>query len=114
MEIRVLAHSITRDELKRIAREQFGDFVKAVVDVERGIVALGGELHADAEAVLLESGSTQENLWGINFYPEKSQDEWIEFHSMIKIRPSLDNRSWDVENPAMRAKIASVIETFIL
>lgn len=102
-----------REELRQIAREQFGDFVKVVVDVERGVMALGGELHADAEALLLEFGSTQQNLWGINLYPEKTGEEFIEFDSMINIKPRLGNLSRGVANPALREKIISIVRTFI-
>ncbi len=66
----------------------FGDLVKAVVDVERNIMALGGELHADEEALLLDDGSLQPHLWGINLYPSEYGDAgWLEFDSMINVRP---------------------------
>ena len=73
------------DDLREIAKNQFGDFVKAVVDIQRDIMAIGGELHADEEALLIEQGSSQENLWGINLYPEKTEEEWLEFNSLINI-----------------------------
>jgi len=92
-----------------MAKRQFGDLVKAVVDVEHGIMAVGGELHADEEAVLLDQGSEQRYLWGINLYPEKPPEEWIEFDSMINVRPSHGNRSRDVENPEIRATIIRMV-----
>jgi len=70
-----------------MAKQQFGDMVKAVVDVTQGIMAIGGELHSDEEAVLLDQGSLQRDLWGINLYPEQPAQEWIEFDSMINVRP---------------------------
>ena len=69
MEIRIIRHAITRTDLTEMAKQQFGDMVKAVVDVEQGIVAIGGELHSDEEAMLLDQDSVQRNLWGINLYP---------------------------------------------
>ncbi|MBU6414824.1 hypothetical protein KGQ34_01080 [Patescibacteria group bacterium] len=87
--------------------------VKAVVDVRREVIAVGGELHADEEAMLLEDGSRQNDLWGINLYPEKSADEWIEYDSMINVRPSQNNSSRGVENAAIREKIKSVVEKLV-
>lgn len=100
-------------ELKKIAQNQFGDLVKAAVDIEKEIMAIGGELHADAESVLLEHGSGQANIWGINLYPEKLDHFFIEFDSMINVRPSQGNRSRGVENPELRRKIAEIVKKLI-
>jgi len=101
-------------ELKTIAKERFGDMAKAVVDVEKGIMAIGGDLHADEEAVLLEQGSKQDNLWGINIYTEKFGAERIEFDSMINYRPRLNNRSKFVEDNKLRQKIIELVNNLIL
>lgn len=108
MPLRIVEQAITKIELKDLAKERFGDMVKAVVDLERGIMAIGGELHADEEALLLGVGSKQENLWGINFYPDETGDGWIEFDSMINIRPSQGNRSRGVEDAEIRKKIIAL------
>ena len=92
-----------------MAEGRFGNLVKAVVDVERKIMALDGELHADEEALLLENGSRQENLWGINIYPELEGPERVEFDSVINIRPSQGNRSRGVDDQATRERIARVV-----
>ncbi len=92
-----------------MAAATFGDLVKAVVDVDRELIAVDGELHSDLEAELLEDGSRQTDLWGINFYPELTGDEFIEFDSLINIRPSQGNRSRDVENEEIRKKILSIL-----
>jgi len=113
MEIRVVRDAISRGELAEMAKRQFGDLVKAVVDVERGIMAIGGELHADEEAVLLDQGSEQRHLWGINLYPGKPIAEWIEFDSMINVRPSQGNRSRDVENPEIREAITRIVDRLV-
>jgi len=104
---------ISKKELTEIAKERFGDMVKVVVDIELGIMVAGGELHADEEAMLLEHGSKQENLWGINIYVDKLDDERIEFDSMINIRPRQNNRSRDVLDPAIREKITIIVNNFI-
>jgi hypothetical protein len=100
-------------DLQRLAREQFGDFVKAVVDVEQGIMALGGELHADDEAFLLDRGSEQRDLWGINIHPFKSRAEWVEFDSLINIRPSAGNLSRSVEAEETRQRIREIVQRLL-
>lgn len=113
MSIQIIRAPISLDELRRMAGEQFGDFVKAVVDVEGGLMALGGELHADEEALLLETGSRQADLWGINLYPDRPAAELVEFDSMINVRPSQGNRSRGVEDPAVRQQIQDVVARLI-
>ncbi|MBN1566513.1 MAG: hypothetical protein JXA73_01605 [Acidobacteria bacterium] len=90
------------DELKEMAKATFGDLVKAVVDVKRAILVVDAELHADEEALLIENGSAQSDLWGINLYPELYETDFIEFDSMINLRPSQANRSRSVDNPEVR------------
>jgi hypothetical protein len=101
---RIVREPIPRSHLASIAREQFGDMVKAVVDIERRIIAIGAELHSDDEALLLDDGSRQRDLWGINLYPDEPGDAWIEFDSMINVRPSEGNRSrvWRMHHCACR------------
>lgn len=108
-EPRIVRDRITRAELEALAAARFGDMVKAVVDVSRGVAAFGGELHSDEEALLLDDGSRQQDLWGINLYPAESGDDWIEFDSMINVRPSQDNRSRGVNDEATRAAIRRVV-----
>ena len=110
---RTISSPIPRSELTRLAEEQFGDWIKAVVDVSRGIMAVGGDLHADDEAILLADGSSQRDLWGINLYPEEEGRDWIEFDSMINIRPRDGNRSRGVDDPHMRASIRSVVDSLV-
>jgi hypothetical protein len=87
----------------------FGSMTKAVVDVEREIMAVDAELHSDQEALLLEEGSRQEDLWGVNLYPEKSKEDCIEFTSLINIRPHQGNFSQEVEDPLLRERIRTVV-----
>jgi hypothetical protein len=113
MSIRIVREPVSLDELRGIAGEQFGDFVKAVVDIRRGVMAVGGELHADEEALLLEDGARQADLWGINLYPGAAPGELIEFDSMINVRPSQSNRSRGVEDPSVRRQIEDVVGRLI-
>lgn len=113
MEIMVIRTSVTKADLDTMAKQQFGDMVKAVVDIEQGIMAIGGELHSDEEAMLLEQGSQQRNLWGINLYPERPTTEWIEFDSMINVRPSGGNRSRYVEREEIRDAVIAIVHRLV-
>ncbi len=115
MEIKIVKDLISKKELIDIARGQFGNLVKAVVDVGQGIMAVGGEMHADEEVILMEQeNSKREYTWGINIYPEKSGEELIEFDSIINIKPSCGNRSREVENPKTREDIKMVVNKLIV
>lgn len=115
MEVKIIKNPITKQELIDIAKEQFGELVKAVVDIEQGIMAIGGEMHADEETVLMERiGSKREYTWGINLYPEKPENEWIEFDSVINIKPSFNNRSREVENSEIKEKIKNIVQKLII
>lgn len=111
--VQIITAPIDRSVLQALARERFGDMVKAVVDIERNVMAIGGELHADEEQMLLEQGSKQEHVWGINLYPGTMTADWVEFDSMINLRPSQGNRSRGVENPDLQARIRSVVSSLI-
>jgi|SRR3989338_4428279 len=110
-----IAEKITLDELKEMSGKMFGNLVKAVVDVEKCLMAVDAELHADEEALLLEHGSKQENLWGINIYPEFfGQTDFIEFDSMINLRPSQNNRSRGVDDQKIKKKILEIASKLII
>ncbi|MFH1482081.1 MAG: DUF5674 family protein [Patescibacteria group bacterium] len=84
----IITNKISLDKLKQLSEKMFGGLVKAVIDVEKKIMVVDAELHADEEALLLKNGSVQKDLWGINIYPEIQDKNWIEFDSMINLRPS--------------------------
>jgi hypothetical protein len=109
----IITQKISIAKLKDLSGKMFGDLVKAVVDVEKGIMAIDGELHADEQALLLENGSKQENLWGINIYPDKTGEDFIDFDSVINIRPSQQNRSRGVENQEIGRKILEIVNKLI-
>jgi hypothetical protein len=109
MPIQIVNAPVSLGPLRRMAGETFGDFVKAVVDIRREVMAVGGELHADEEALLLQEGARQADLWGINLYPDKEDAQFIEFDSMINVRPSQGNRSRGVEDAVLRGKIEQIV-----
>ena len=109
----IVRDHISLADIQVLASAMFGDLVKAVVDVERGLMAVGGELHSDEEALLLDDGSNQRHLWGINLYPELQADGWVEFDSMINIRPSQGNRGRGVDDAETRKAILAVVNRLV-
>ncbi len=109
----IVESKISIKELKDMSSRMFGNLVKAVVDVEKHILVVDAELHSDQEAYLLQLGSQQENLWGINIYPELEIGERVEFDSMINLRPSQGNHSRGVENEDIQKKILDIVNSKI-
>jgi hypothetical protein len=109
-EIEIIRTRVALEHLRALAEGLFGELVKAVVDIGQGAMAIGGELHADEEALLLSAGSKQSDLWGINLYPaQHGEIDWIEFDSMINVRPRHGNRSRSVEDPETRRRIIEIV-----
>jgi len=99
---------LDRAELQRLVQRHFEDMVKFVVDVARGVAAVGGELHADEEALLLDDGSRQDDLWGANYYPGRGEDGCLEYTALINIRPSQGNRSMVIEDDGVRSRVREI------
>ena len=110
----IVDDKIKMSRLREMARNRFGDMVKAVVDVERGVMAVDAELHADQERLLLENGSQQENLWGLNLYPDLEGPDWIEFDSMINLRPWQGNNSRGVDDAEIRKRLIEIVEKLVV
>ena len=114
--MRIVDHKnrIRLDELQKMAENAFGDLVKAVVDIARDMMVVDAELHADEEALLIENGSDQTDLWGINLYPGLEGDDFVEYDSMINLRPSQGNRGRGVEDPAIRERIRGIVDGLVI
>ena len=108
------SNRIKLDELSKMAEDMFGDLVKAVVDVARDMMVVDAELHSDEEALLVTHGSDQTDLWGINLYPGLEGDDFVEFDSMINLRPSRGNRGRGVEDPAIRERIRRIVNGLVI
>ena len=104
---------ITKKELEKIALERFGDMTKAVVDLEKEVMVVDADLHADQEAFLLVKGSKQKDLWGINLYPEFDDENFVEFDSMINLRPSWGNNSRGVDDVKIQKQIKDLVNKLI-
>ena len=110
----IIHEQIFLKELKKMSKNMFGELIKAVVDIEKKIMAIDAELHSDEEKLLLENGSLQQNLWGINLYPDNfGTEDLIEFDSMINIRPSWGNKSRGVEDQQIQQKIISIVNKLV-
>jgi hypothetical protein len=107
-------NKVTISGLKEMAKKMFGNLIKAVVDIEREIMAVDGELHSDEELLLIENGSKRVDVWGINLYPEYFKtDKFVEFDSMINIKPQLKNRSRGIDDEETKKKISEIVKKLI-
>ncbi len=106
--IEIITESISQEKLKSFLGQPFDEMVKFVVDVEKEIIALGGEMHADAEEILLEQGSEQKKLWGANVYPDKQGDDRLEYVSLINIRPSQGNRAMEIQDETLQQRMRAI------
>lgn len=114
MKTKIVKNTITLEELRTLAREQYGDIIKVVVDVEQGIMGVGGELHVDIQSILLEKENARgADTWGINLYLDKSGEDFIEFDSMINLKPNLGNRSRDIGDESIKIKIKKIVNRLI-
>ncbi|PIV10881.1 hypothetical protein COS50_03155 [Candidatus Roizmanbacteria bacterium CG03_land_8_20_14_0_80_35_26] len=113
--MQIIINKVSLDELKKIAQSRFGNLIKAVIDVEKEILVVDSDLHSDEEALLLSKGSKQENLWGINLYPDLyGKKEWIEFDSMINLRPSFGNRTRGIDSIEIQKRIIVIVNKLII
>ena len=111
--MKILSHPIKHSDLNDMLPGYFGDMIKAVVDVKQGILGLDAELHADIVKELLAQGATQADLWGINLYPEMEGEDFIEFDSLINIRPYQGNRSRSVQDSTVRKQIIDIVNSLV-
>lgn len=112
-EIKIFSEPVDLVTVTQMANDTFGYFVKGVVDIEKKILGLGGELHSDIEELLLGHGSIQQNLWGINLHPNEEWPEMVEFDSLINIRPRQNNRSRYVEDEGTRDEIIRLLDEMV-
>lgn len=112
--MKIIITPIKRSKILEKYNSYFRKMIKAVVDTDKHIIALDAELHVDLEEILLENGSNQENLWGINLYLEENIDKQIEYTALINIRPSLDNRSMEIEDLQIRDEIKKIVNRLII
>lgn len=113
MEIRIVKDKISLAEVEALAENWYGEMVKAVADLENGILAIGGEFHSEGAELLFKNGAKNENIWGFNIYPAKSRNEWLEFNSLVNIKPLASNRSMEIESQDIKNKIIEIVGKII-
>ncbi len=111
--MKIVKDHISMEELRTMSSRMFGGMVKVVVDIKKGIMVVDAPMHADEEEYLLSDGSAQDDLWGCNIYPDLQDDDFIEFDSMINVRPRLNNFSRNIENAEIRKKVSQIIHSLI-
>ncbi len=110
----VITKPIPFSKVKALAKNRFGNLIKAVIDIQGETLAIDADLHSDEEAELLSQGCKQENLWGINLYPELTGDDFIEFDSMINVRPQSGNMTCGIADLAIQKKIRTIVHRLII
>ena len=113
MGIQIIKNRINANQLREIAEQDFKTVVKGVVDLQNKTIALGGQLHADAESLMLQHGSKQEDLWGFNIRLDIPKDQRIEYTSFINIRPKQNNLSLEIQDLKLKEKIKMIIEGLV-
>ena len=111
--MKLIDKTISKVELKKLSENFAGGLVKAVVDVKKEIMIIDAPMHADEEKELLDRGSNQDNLWGINLYPDLADEDFIEFDSMINVRPRLNNFSRGIESQELKTKIVTIVHKLV-
>ena len=114
MIIRIIREPISIDEVEAIAQEFYRTMVKGVVDIEKEIIALGGEYHIDANNRLVEEGSLQPHIWGFNVHLDREGNDWIEYTSLINIRPAAGNRGMLIRDQELQKRVREIVERLIL
>ena len=111
--MKIVKGQIKITELKEMSKSMFDSFVKAVVDIEKEIMAVDAELHVDLEQFLIEQESEPKNLWGINIYPDNEGESLIQFDSMINLKPGWGNRTRGIDNAEIREKIVGIVNKLV-
>ena len=114
MEPKIVRKKITKKELAKIVKENFGDMVKVDVDVKREIATMGGEWHSEGDELLVRDGSSREYVWGVNFHPYSVVEKRIEYVSLINIKPSFGHKKMEIADPKLRKKIQSIVAALLL
>ena len=112
-DIKIIIEKVLLSELQTMSQEFSEQLVKAVVDVKQKRMAIHAAMHVDEEALLLQNGSEQKDLWGINIHPFLPKEQWIEYDSMINLRAWQGNRSRGVEDPKIREVITGIVHSLI-
>ena len=107
--IHILRQKATHLQLDEMLQE-LGAYIKLAVDIQRNVLAGGGQMHADCESVLFNDGSLQSDIWGADWIPSIQK---VEFDALINIRPDQQNCSMDIQDPTIRQSVEFVVRKFL-
>jgi RES domain-containing protein len=102
--IHIIRSRATKQQMEEML-QTLSTYIKLAVDIQRGILAGGGVLHADCESALLEDGSNQEDIWGADWNPFSQQ---VTFEALINIRPRQNNPSLEILDLTIRKRVAEI------
>jgi len=105
----ILDRKITPEEFKK-AREVYGDYIKTVIDIEKNILAVGGEYHIDCEDVLIKNGSKLENLYGGGY---RISTKEVEYMALSNFKPNLNKTTYEIMNKKIRDKLYKLTKEFL-
>jgi len=113
MEIKIIKEKINREELEKIAQQEYVTLVKIAVDTKKEIIALGGEWHSECQEVLIENGSINKNIWGANVTVSAPKKDRVTFHSLINVKPHCGHQQMEIQNADIKEKITQIIDKLI-
>ncbi len=112
---KIVKQKLSHEELATITKENYGDMMKVVVDIEKGICAVGGEFHAEGKKLLMEKeGCEAKNLYGARLYPWQSPENRLDYTSQINPRPEEGRNNATIEDKDLRKTIKAVINKLLL
>jgi len=112
--MKIVKDQLPISELQEMAKNMHGDFVKVIIDIEKEIMAIDAPMHSDLlEFLIKEENSEPKNLWGINIHPDKKDNDFIEFDSMMNFKPGFGNRTMGIESEEIRNKIIDIINKLV-
>lgn len=111
--MKLINKNISISELRIISVKMFSGLVKVVVDIKKEIMVIGADMHADEEKYLIELGSIQDDLWGINLYPDQKGEDFIEYDSMINVRPRINNFTRGINDEKIKQKIIKIVNKLV-
>lgn len=114
MKAQIIKEKISKEDLARITKENYGEMVKVDVDIKREILAVGGEWHSEGDELLNQDGSSGEDVWGVNFYPWNSSGKRIMYNSLINIKPGIGHTEMEIRDEAIKSKIKEIVEKLLL
>lgn len=114
MQAQIIREKVSKEELTRITKENYGEMVKVDVDIKRGLVAIGGEWHYEGDELLNRDGSSREDVWGVNFYPWREPEKRIEYNSLINIKPTIRHLKMEIQDNEIKQKVRDIVEKLLL